>query len=723
VKKSNFWQTRFGFFAILVLTFAAKDLFAAYCDFNLGLSDPYQHFIIWLSPFGLAAAIISLGLYVPRPLLSYISMLVLDLANTVLLFANIVYYRQFNDFLTIKTIQNTSKVSQGLGKSTVALLKPQDILIWIDLIIIVALLLLGKIKIDQRSYGISSAFAASSAACFMLVLNMFLAETSRPRLLVNTFDRSYVVKYLGLDTFTAYDMFKSARSNSVKKNANADELNQILSFTQQNYAKPSSTYFGKARGKNVIVIHLESFQQFLINLKINGQEVTPFLNSLYKSKHTLAFDNFYHQVGLGRTSDAENMLETGTFGLSDGSVFTSLGSENTFQAAPQILRQRGYTSAVFHGNTGTFWNRNEVYKNFGYNYFFDANYFSNEKNDKIGYGLKDKLLFSESIKYLEQMQQPFYVKYLTVTNHIPFDMDDDDKDPNFKTTSTSDQTVNNYFLTAHYLDQAVQEFFTYLHKSGLYKNSLIIIYGDHYGLSDSDNDALASVIGKSADDWTSYDSIKMQKVPYMIHMSGLKGGINHEVGGEIDALPTLLHLLGIKSQQYVNFGTDLLSPSHRKAVVFRNGTIVTQKYVITGSRSKRPSLYDASSGQPIAWKTLTAGQKKRLKKLIKFELNSLHFSDLLNNRNLLRFYTPAGFIPDQPTQFDYKTNYQQMEKIRKQAGSQSTSLYSQNGGSTTSDYQTDASELKNRRDEIDSVDLAKLQKLSPSTSKSKTSSK
>lgn len=710
MKKSSFWQSRFGFFAMLVLAFAAKYLFAAYVDFNLGLSDPYQHFIMWLTPFGLAAAIISLGLYVARPLWSYVIMLFLDAVNTVLLFANIVYYRQFNDFLTIKTIQNASKVSQGLGKSTVALLKPQDILIWLDLVVFIVLLVWGKIKIDQRSYGISSAFAASSAACFMLVLNLFLAETSRPRLLINTFDRSYVVKYLGLDTFTAYDMFKSARSNSVKRNANADELNQILTFTQNNYAQPNPAYFGKARGKNVIIIHLESFQQFLINLKVNGQEVTPFLNSLYRNKHTLAFDNFYHQVGLGRTSDAENMLETGTFGLPDGSVFTSLGSENTFQAAPQILRQRGYTSAVFHGNTGTFWNRNEVYKNLGYNYFFDASYFSNEKDDKIGYGLKDKLLFAESIKYLEQLQQPFYVKYLTVTNHIPFDLNQADADPNFKTANTSDPTVNNYFVTAHYLDQAVQEFFAYLHKSGLYKNSLIIIYGDHYGLSDSDNSAVAPLIGKSADDWTNYDTVQMQKVPYMIHCPTLKGKIDHTVGGEIDALPTLLHLLGIESQQYVNFGTDLLAKHHRQAVVFRNGTIVTKKYVIISPRSSRPTLYDAKNGQAVAWKSLSARQQHALHQLIRLELETLHFSDLLNNRNLLRFYTPAGFTPDQPNQFNYKTNFQQMERIRKQAGAASTSLYSLNNGSTTNEYQTDAAELKNRREEIDNVNLEQLAK-------------
>ncbi len=178
---------------------------------------------------------------------------------------------------------------------------------------------------------------------------MFLAESSRPRLLRNTFDRSYVVKYLGIDTYTVYDGIKSAQTVQVTKNANASDLNNILTFTKQNQIPASSSYFGKEKGKNVIIIHLESFQQFLINLKVNDKEVTPFLNSIYKNQHTISFDNFYHQVGLGRTSDAENMLETGTYGISDGSLFTSLGSENTFQAAPQILRNQAIRPLFFMG--------------------------------------------------------------------------------------------------------------------------------------------------------------------------------------------------------------------------------------------------------------------------------------------------------------------------------------------------------------------------------------
>lgn len=696
-----FIQTRPGFLTLLVLCFWIKYIFAAYFDFNLGLSDPYQHIIMWFSPIGTAIILISIGFYFPKPLVSYIAMLVMDFANTALLFANIIYYRQFTDFLTIKTMTNAGKVSQGLGKSTVALLHPSDIIIWIDLIIIITLLIIHKIKIDQKSYGLSMPFAITSIGALLTTLNIFLAETSRPRLLRNTFDRSYVVKYLGVDTFAAYDGIKSAQNGQVTRNANASDLNNILNFTKQNYAAPSSSYFGIEKNRNVIVIHLESFQQFLINLKVNGKEVTPFLNSLYKNKHTISFSNFYHQVGLGRTSDAENMLETGTYGISDGSLFTSLGSENTFQAAPQILRQDGYTSAVFHGNVGTFWNRNDVYKNMGYNYFFDKNYYSTHPKDASGYGLKDKLFFAESIKYLEQMQQPFYTKFITVTNHIPFNLDKEDQDPNFKTTNTTDQTINNYFVTAHYLDEAIHEFFNYLKSSGLYKNTMVVIYGDHYGLSNSENETLAPIIGESSDTWNTYNNVQMQRVPFMIHANNLRGQINHEVGGEIDVLPTLLHLLGVNTKDYVQFGNDLLSPHRQNWVVFRNGTIVSSKYVIVGAKGIKGTVYDRKNGKQII--NFTPQEKKEIAELAKKGKDSLHFSDLLNNHNLLRFYTPKGFIPVDPDQFNYSENYQRMITIRQQLGGHSTSLYSRHHGSTTGLYRTSAPELKGRQEEIDQV--------------------
>lgn len=691
--KYNFRQSKVCFLTILTILFWLKYMFAFYFYFKLQLNDYYQQIIALISSLGSTIILFSIAFYITKPLLSYIFMILLDIANTTLLFSNIIYFRQFNDFLTFKTIQNTSKVTQGLGKSTVALMQPLDILIWLDIIVIVCLLLLKIIKLDQRHYNINLSFAITSFGLFVALLNLALAETARPKLLRNTFDRSYVVKYIGLSNYTLYDLTRSAQSGSSKKNINASQINKILAYTRKKYAGINPKYFGKAKGKNVIILHLESFQQFLIDLKINNKEVTPFLNSIYHSKNTISYKNFFHQVGLGRTSDAETMLETGTFGISDGPLFSSLGNENTFQAAPQILRQRGYTSAVFHGNIGTFWNRNEVYKNLGYNYFFDSSYYFNEKKDKVGYGLKDKLLFAESIKYLEQLQQPFYVKFLTVTNHYPYYMDSEDLDKDFKTTNTNNTTINNYFQTAHYLDQSIREFFEYLKKSGLDKKSIVILYGDHYGVGSSDNEtnALAPILNKADKPWSEYDTINLQRVPFMIHMNGLKGGIKSNIAGEIDVLPTLLHLLGIDTKNYIQFGNDLLSNKRQKFVIFRNGTIITPHYIIVGGRNNLNRIYDFNTGEKI--NNLTDKQKAHIEHLIKQANKSLRYSDLLNNRNLLRFYTPKGFIPVDPLTFNYQLNYLNMIRIRKMVGNNSTSLYSENRGSTIDMYKTDAFQI------------------------------
>ncbi|MGV2470661.1 sulfatase-like hydrolase/transferase, partial [Bacillus subtilis] len=65
-------------------------------------------------------------------------------------------------------------------------------------------------------------------------------------------------------------------------------------------------------------------------------------------------------------------------------------AQNTLQSVPAILKSKNYTSATFHGNTQTFWNRNEMYKAEGIDKFFDSAYYDmNEENTK-NYGMKDK---------------------------------------------------------------------------------------------------------------------------------------------------------------------------------------------------------------------------------------------------------------------------------------------------------------------------------------------
>ena len=687
-------QNRLAIVLTAVFFFWMKTIIAYYADFSLGVEGAIQYFILWINPIATTLLFFGLSLYIKKPKPALAILLIIDILNTLLLYLNIIFYREFTDFITVKSVLGFSKVSQGLSGSSFSLMKPHDVLYWLDIATFIGILVwltIKKIPIKSQPVSKPMAIAVTCLSGLIFSGNLALSEANRPQLLQRTFDRSYIVKYLGIDAYTIYDGIKTGMTSSVRAHASSNGIDEVLDYTKKHYAEPNPETFGIAKGKNVIVLHLESFQQFLINMKVDGQEVTPFLNSIFQNQATISFDNFFHEVGQGKTSDAENMLETGTFGLPQGSLFTELGSDNVFQAAPAILGQKqGYTSAVFHGNVASFWNRDHVYKNLGYDNFFDRSYFD-ESDETLGYGILDKDLFSESAQYLEHLQQPFYTKFLSVTNHTPYYTDD--KNFDFPSLNTGNSTVDNYVRTAHYLDQSLEQFFTYLKKSAIYQNSIFVIYGDHFGISNTDNKDLASALGKDPDTWNEFDNAQMQRVPLMIHMPGYtKGSVNHEYGGEIDVLPTLLHLLGIDDKDYLHFGTDLLSPQHDQVVAFRNGNFVTPKYTILGGKA-----YNNQTGEIID--TKAAGIDEEISKDQEKVKSALSLSDKLNQENLLRFYVPNGFETIDPKKYDYKNEAERNIAIEKQKGEHSTSVFSKNGNKTTTNlYPVTRTDVEQQKD-------------------------
>lgn len=690
MKKSyypNLLNKRFGFFTLLVILSWAKAIFAYFVDFNLGVENAFQYFILFINPFATTIFILSAALYIKNTKLSYITMLFLYSVMSILLFSNVSYYREFTDFITINTILGAGKVASGLGESAIKLFRPYDVIYLIDLIVLPILLLTKKIKADPKPLRGRFAIAITTCSILLFLGNLTLAETSRPELLKRTFSRDYMIKYLGINAFTAYDGIQTYKTNQTRAQANENDVVDVEKYVKDHRVAANPDMFGVAKGRNVIYIHLESLQQFVINYKLKDDkgvehEVTPFLNSLFNGKDTYSFDNFYHQVKSGKTSDAETLLENSFFGLNQGPLFTQLGSKNTFQAAPAILNQEaGYTSAVFHGNAGTFWNRNETYKHLGYNYFFDASYYDVNANNSFQYGLHDKPFFNQSIKYLEHLQQPFYTKMIAVSNHYPYSEFTDDE-AGFPLADTGDTTINGYFATANYLDKAVEEFFNYLKESSLYEKSMIVLYGDHYGISDSRNTSLAPLLDKDPDTWDAFDNAELQRVPMMFHIPGeTNGGVQKTYGGQVDVLPTLLGLLGIDTKPYLMLGQDLFSEKNKQTVAFRNGNFVTEKYTVLGDK-----IYDNQTGDMVT-NPDEALQKKidQTKAEVKLQLN---MSDRLTNGDLLRFHN-SGLKEVVPEDYNYLDQLSQLETIEKDLGAGSTSLFNQNKNkSTTGLYKT-----------------------------------
>lgn len=343
-----------GIYLVAVLLLWIKTYIVQITQFNLEVKGVLQHFLLFINPLGAVMLLLAISFLFKKDTRKLTALVVIYTLLTILLFANAVYYRFFSDFITLPTVTQTQNFGD-LGGSVLSLLRVTDILYFVDVAFLIYLrvkkkdVLLGNHRISTRK-GSTLVTAALAVSLF----NLALAEMDRPQLLSRGFDRSYIVKYLGMYNYTLYDSLETAQASSQRALADSNDISEVLNYTRSNYAAPNEDYFGAAKDMNVVYLHLESFQTFLLDYKINGEEVTPFLNDLTKNNETLFFDNFFHQTGQGKTSDAEFMLENSLFGLPQGSAFITKG-QNTYQAAPNILKDNGYTSAVFHGNNGSFW--------------------------------------------------------------------------------------------------------------------------------------------------------------------------------------------------------------------------------------------------------------------------------------------------------------------------------------------------------------------------------
>ncbi len=684
---------RYGIFILFLFLFWLKTYMAYWIEFSLGVTGIYQHLILLINPIATGVIILSIALFFKSPTLRKWMMFTLLLLMTVLLYANILYYREFADFLTSNILLNSNNVSSALLTSTFEMMRFWDVLYWIDLVLFGYLFFYKKkepFSEGKKEYKRWPKAAVTLLGVLLLAGNLILAEIDRPELLTRTFDRNYIVKYLGLNFFSGYDAFKTTQSSQLRVSADESDLSKVFNFSAENHAEPNPEYFGVAEDRNVIVIGLESVQQFLIDYELedeNGQshEVMPFLSSIYDNESSYSFENFFHQTGQGKSSDAEVLGELSLYGLPQGSVFQTLGSANTFHSAPNILEQQGgYTSAAFHGNVGSFWNRTDTYQNFGYDYFFDSEFYDVSGERSMEYGLKDKLFFHDSAEYLEQLPQPFYSKFLTVSHHFPYPLDEQNTE--FPTAQTDDDTINNYFVTAHYADQALEEFFNYLKESGLYEDSIIVMYGDHYGISDMRNPTLAPLVGEEREDWNSYNDTQMQRVPFIVHVPGVDNGeVFDTYSGQVDMLPTLMHLLGMETEGHLFMGQDILSEEHDDTVPLRNGRVITPEYTFF-----EQEIYDTETGELLNEQF----SEEELEELYQYRdeaREELNHSDEVQMKDLLRFYNPEPL--DELKEIDYL--YRDQLDVLEEEPKKETSLIEQRDGESTVDlYETDAPEIQ-----------------------------
>ena len=367
---------------------------------------------------------------------------------------------------------------------------------------------------------------------------------------------------------------KSLDRTDIKKFFNSREI-KLNEFT------------GLTKDKNIIFIQCESLQNAVVNKTYNGEEITPFLNSLIRSKGSIYFDNYFELRGFGNTSDAEFVSMTSVYPTLDGQAYSVYKNKTTY-GLPKIAKKMGYETLAMHGNTGKFYDREEIYNDFDFDKIYLGE--SYDQTDQVTMGLSDKSFFNQSFEFLKEANKTgkkFFALMVTLTTHTPYNLPENLRElPKEKNDKTD--FVYDYVSCAHYTDRAMEEFFDKLEKSGILDKTVIVIYGDHhaYTLNNTKNkESMERWLGREID----YDD--MMNIPLVIHLPGYNKNITrHNIGSQVDLYPTILNLMGWDRKEIPTFGIDLLGWGKE----VEDNAVYPQTYLLKGSFITSDKVFEYS---------------------------------------------------------------------------------------------------------------------------------
>jgi len=461
------------------------------------------------------------------------------------------------------------------------------------------------------------------ALCFFVyaAMNTTTKEFGR---LGHRWNRLSIVEGFGLVFYQCNDLVQTLtpKLNSL---FGYDEASQkfIEYFTNEENLKykKDNKYTNILDGYNIVFVHMEGIETFLMNLKFNGIEATPNINKL--AREGMFFTNFYPQISTGTSSDTEFTLLTSLMPAASGAIFTTYYNRE-YVTIPKLLKEKGYFTFSMHGNYASMWNRSNVHPKLGYDKMYFEESFIYDKNDIINLGINDKMFFEQAIPILENVEEnneKYMGTIITLSNHSPFkylnkygeyDMSTTYKEcveNNCEEVTTNylyNTSVVNYIMSSHYADEALGEFIGYINNSEYFNNTVFVLYGDHdaklskaeknyYYNYDYKTGELKTEENPSYVDYDYYDHELNKKTPLILWTknkelrSKLNGKVDY-VMGMYDVMPTIGNMLGIKNEYA--FGNDIFNIKNNNIVVFPNGNFVTDLIYYNNSTGQSKIIKD-----------------------------------------------------------------------------------------------------------------------------------
>lgn len=485
----------------------------------------------------------------------------INIILSVIMILDLVYYNGFSSFISLfhsKEIVNIGEAKNGIN----GLIDIKYFTVLIDNILILPIvIILSKLNLNTKRRPI------------IFILIMFICINcfyDKNRLTVFEF-----LRYRPRDTmitqsplgYHIYDIYTYLKYKTYR--VNNEDINKSVEWLSENKENlPDNSYKGIFKGKNLLSIQFESLEQFVINEKVNGEEITPNLNRLLKN--SIYFDNYHEIVNEGTSSDAEFSSNTSLYPIRKGAV-AFVYPKIQYNTLPNVLNNNGYLTSIYHPDKTYFWNWAEINSSIGFKKLYDeTNY---KCTDYIGIGISDACYLNKVADFVKAQQQPFYSFVPTLTSHMPFEMPEEYNELKLD-NSMKDTVLAHYLQAIHYSDKQLGMMIDKLDKNGLLDNTVVTIHGDHMGVHKYYNDEVSKMNNINTK-WKDKD----YRVPLIIYQKNYSFPETiHIPGNQTDFAPTLCYLLGIEGNYYKEhfMGKNLVN-TNKNYTLLNDGSILTEK--------------------------------------------------------------------------------------------------------------------------------------------------
>lgn len=332
------------------------------------------------------------------------------------------------------------------------------------------------------------------------------------------------------------------------------QIKTVYSYFENESPTNQNEYTGIYKGKNLIFILAESFNQIAVS-----KELTP---TLYRLIHTgFQFNNFYSPVFLS-TTGGEFQAMTGLVPNADTLSEWYKGKVSLPMSLGNSLGDIGYQTHAFHNYEATFYDRIKTMPTLGFSNYFacltglekemecnwtDSNAPDDEEMMKVTYSKYSK-------------EKPFVSYYITMSGHFPYGLTSKTRNYQKVKDLPFDEQIKGYLSTQIDLDQALEYLIKQLEKDGILDDTVICLVGDHYPYALSLD---------QINDLSTYErdeKFETQHSSFIIWNNNSNTIEVNKVASQIDILPTLLNLFGIEYDSRLMIGHDIFSKKEGLAI-------------------------------------------------------------------------------------------------------------------------------------------------------------